>query len=317
MAIDHDQPREHLCEVAIPAHWRGERGARIDDKWLRISCVGRADGPVAVVLGGISADRFVARSQHGSGGWWADIVRAGGAIDLNRWRCVSLDFAPLSPATPVDLTTADYADLLAIALRGLEIERVDALVGASFGAMVGLAFAAREPARVGKLVAVSAGDRPRPMATALRRVQRRVLDLGLAVGEETTAVAIARELAMTTYRTADEFAARFDGPDAVESYLASRGAAYAAQNGAARYRTLSNAIDRHRVDAARIVAPSLLVGVAEDRLVPLADVAATRARLGGRARLEIISSVYGHDAFLKETAAIGAPIRAFLEETTQ
>jgi homoserine O-acetyltransferase len=63
---------------------------------------------------------------------------------------------------------------------------------------------------------------------------------------------------------------------------------------------LSESIDLHRVDTARIFVPTTAVAVREDQLVPLPDMRAMVARLPV-ARLHEISSIYGHDAFLKET----------------
>ena len=58
-------------------------------------------------------------------------------------------------------------------------------------------------------------------------------------------------------------------------------------------------IDLHRVDATRIFVPVTAIAVREDQLVPLGDMRAMVARLPN-AELHEISSVYGHDAFLKE-----------------
>jgi len=49
--------------------------------------------------------------------------------------------------------------------------------------------------------------------------------------------------------------------------------------------------------------PTTAVAVREDQLVPVTDMRRLVARLAN-ARLHEISSVYGHDAFLKETAQL-------------
>jgi homoserine O-acetyltransferase/O-succinyltransferase len=51
--------------------------------------------------------------------------------------------------------------------------------------------------------------------------------------------------------------------------------------------------------------PSTLIGIASDRLVPLADLCELQRRAGAPASLHVIDSRYGHDAFLKETGLIG------------
>jgi len=47
----------------------------------------------------------------------------------------------------------------------------------------------------------------------------------------------------------------------------------------------------------------VVVAVREDQLVPIGDMRALAARLP-RARLHELSSLHGHDAFLKEPAAL-------------
>ena len=75
--------------------------------------------------------------------------------------------------------------------------------------MVGLAFAAEFGDRLDSLIAISAAHRSDPLATAWRSIQRQIVALGLRHGDATQALALARGLAMTTYRTRDEFAERF------------------------------------------------------------------------------------------------------------
>jgi len=55
-----------------------------------------------------------------------------------------------------------------------------------------------------------------------------------------------------------------------------------------------------------------VVAVREDQLVPLADMRAMVTRLA-HGRLHEMSSVYGHDAFLKEAEQLRPIFRASLE----
>ncbi|MGH8258710.1 MAG: homoserine O-succinyltransferase MetX, partial [Steroidobacteraceae bacterium] len=154
-------------------------------------------------------------------------------------------------------------------------------------------------------------------------IQRRIVRFGIESGRATPAIELARALAMTTYRSSEEFAARFAGAPSregdemifpVERYLLARGRDYASRYRPESFLCLSESIDLHRVDATRVFVPTTAVAVREDLLVPLADMRAMVARLPA-ARLHEISSIYGHDAFLKETeslrpifhAALGSP----------
>jgi homoserine O-acetyltransferase len=175
--------------------------------------------------------------------------------------------------------------------------------------MVGLAFGERYPERVGHLLVIGASDRAHPMATAWRSVQRQIVRFALDCGRPKDGLQLARALAMSTYRSSEEFSARFNGAPVVdgerfifpvESYLFSRGGDYASRYRPESFLCLSESIDLHRVDAGRIFVPTTAVAVREDQLVPLSDMRAMVARLPV-ARLHELSSIYGHDAFLKET----------------
>ncbi|MGE0179480.1 MAG: hypothetical protein AB7O91_06645, partial [Sphingomonas sp.] len=155
----------------------------------------------------------------------------------------------------------------------------------------------------------------------VRELQRRIVALGRETGEEGEALAIARGLAMLTYRTPAEFGQRFAGgidtgdPLAASDpgrYLRARGDAYAAATPAGRFLSLSASIDRHRIDPAACRAPCLVIGAASDQLVLPAQLEQLAARLPD-ARLHLLDSLYGHDMFLKEAAKIGVLIADFLE----
>ncbi len=309
----------------LPLRFELERGGVLHGGQLAYELAGPDDGPLVVVLGGISAGRHVA--AHGDDprpGFFDDLVGPGRALDTARVRVLGIDFlggagASSGPsagpsADPTvgdpfpDVTPLDQANALACLLDQIGEARVHAFVGASYGGMVGLAFAARHPSRARKLVVIGAADRPDPLATAWRSVQRGIVALGSRSGAPTEALALARALAMATYRGRDELAARFAGaPAEVERYLLARGASFAASFDPAAYLVLSRSIDLHRVDPAAVAVPTTLVAFDSDQLVPLAQARALAAALGGGCELVELTSPFGHDAFLKETGAL-API---------
>ncbi len=282
---------------------------------------GPARSPVIAALGGISADRHLtATAGDPSPGWWQALIGPGRAIDTDRHRVLGIDWL-----TAIDrpVTTADQADGLARVMDHLAIDRLEAIVGASYGGMVALAFAVRYPTRVGRLVVLSAAHAPHPMATAHRVLQRRIVQLGLLAGVPTTGIAIARGLGITTYRSAGEFAERFaveprwveDVPRfPVEEYLEHGGRTFAARFDARRYLSLSESLDLHGVDPGAITTPTTLFGVVEDQLVPLWQLRELRDRHGGECRLHEAASRYGHDAFLKEIETVGGVVHAGLGE---
>jgi homoserine O-acetyltransferase len=221
------------------------------------------------------------------------------------------------------VTTVDQAAALALLLDHLGVQRAHAVIGASYGGMVALALAAAFPDRVDRIVALGAAHRAHPYATALRAVQRRVVRLGLHTGHTSEAVALARALAVTTYRTAAEFGERFDGPSTVrdgalrfpvEDYLDHQGRVFAETFSPYSFLRLSESIDLHAVDPARVLATTTLIAFENDGLVPAEQVRALAGEIAGPCTLHRIDSRFGHDAFLKEPAALTPLIAAALAE---
>ena len=186
--------------------------------------------------------------------------------------------------------------------------------------MVGMHLAATAPERVRALLTISAADQAHPFATALRATQRQAIELGERLGEPSAGVALARKLAIISYRTPQEFADRFSAPMTIdhgraqancESYLNHMGRRHSDRMTAVAYRRLSESIDLHRIDPALITIPSTFVAALSDQLVPSEDIE-TCARAAPDGRFVAIPSLYGHDAFLKEGAAVAPILSTFL-----
>ena len=288
---------------------------------------GNLNGPVVLVLGGISASRRVFSRDGGGEGWWNEVVGPGRALDSQRFAILGLDFVggsgessgPVIDSWPA-ISSYDQARAIAGLLDHLRLPRLRAIVGASYGAMVALAFGQLAPSRVDRLIVISGADQAHPMASAWRSVQRAIVRFSLRAGSPRDGMELARALAMSTYRSPEEFAARFrssprfEGTRAifpVEEYLFARGRDYAAKYRPASFICLSESIDLHAVDATKIPVPTEVVAVVEDQLVPIADMRALAARLPD-ARFHFLSSLHGHDAFLKEAEQL-RPILATLD----
>lgn len=300
--------------VAIPSDFTIGSGDRLDDGRVLLRRYGAADAPQIVALGGISAGRCVG----GDDGWWSAIVGAGQAIDTESFGVIGLDFAPMGDER-VRITPSDQARLLVLALDRLNISRLHAFVGASYGGMVGLALAQNAPDRLDRLIVIAASHKPSALGQAWRGVQRRIVEFGLANGDGAAGLSLARQLAMTTYRSAEEFEARFGagvdggGKGEVDRYLIARGDAYPAVVPPKRWLSLSEAIDRHESDPARIATPTTLVACPTDQLVPFSDVEELARRLPALRALHALPSIYGHDSFLKEADALRPIFAAALE----
>jgi len=171
------------------------------------------------------------------------------------------------------------------------------------------------------------------MATAWRSIQRSVVQLGEERGTPAEGLAIARALAMTTYRSADEFERRFDyrpesgNPDLaglginggavrfpVQDYLEARGGAFASAFDAASFLSLSTSIDLHSVDPGLVESPTTLVSFDTDALVPPWLVEEfTQEAPPGVCEHVTLDTIFGHDAFLKEPERVSSVLRAAIE----
>jgi homoserine O-acetyltransferase len=297
-----------------PRYGHGSREVEVRYLWS-----GAPGAPTVIVQGGISADRDVT-GVEGRAGWWSELAGEGCAIDLVSCRVLSIDW--LTPtelgADAAAVSSEDQADALAALVDALGIGRVAAFVGSSYGAMAGLAFAARHPHRLDRLVLLAGAHRSHPLSTAQRSIQRQIVRLGLAAGRADEALALARQLAMTTYRGGEEFSRRFGGEAEyrdgrfrfpVEDYLENAGRRFVERFDVQRFLALSESIDLHDVAPEAVQAPATLIGFPSDRLVPLADLCELQRRLRGPATLEVVDSPYGHDAFLKETGKLAPLLR--------
>ncbi len=313
------EARGFVFDLQLVLRHAGPRSVVVRGEWQ-----GPADAPLVVVAGGISANRHVAASPgNDEAGWWEAQVGPGRAIDTSRFRVLAIDWLGADGALDVALDSADQADALAVALDRLGVTRVAAFVGASYGAMVGLQFAARHGHRLGHLVAISGAHRAHPFASAWRALQRQCVALGRSEGGVAQGLALARQWAMLSYRTPEEFAARFDAPATLEGgsarcasqdYLEGCGRRFAARFTSTAFLRLSESIDLHAVDPASVTVPTTVVAIEEDRLVPLADLQALVENLGAPARLRQLRSSYGHDAFLKEEGAIAGILKDALAD---
>lgn len=263
------------------------------------------------------------------GGWRGSVIGPGKAVDTNRWAvlcpnllgsCYGTTFKrPLRRVGKADahptITTRDQAFLVFSLIESLGISSLSLVTGGSLGGMVALELAASFPPLFRAAVVFAAPAAHTAWAIGWNHVQRRALDAG---GPE-AGLAIARMAGMLTYRTPEEFEARFGrqgGADerfAVQSYLSRHGARLLARFDARSYRTLLDAMDAHDVGRGRGGAAAALapvgahltgVGIPGDGLYP-EDVVKGWVEEAGATYAELVST-HGHDGFLLEAEAAGA-----------
>lgn len=272
-------------------------------------------------------------SADAAGDWWAPLIGPGRALDTNRYGvlCANLlggrygSTGPTSadPATGAPygdrfpaLTPRDQARALWRLADALGIEGFALVTGGSLGGMVALEVALTRPGWVDVVAPIAAPATTGPMALAWNHIQLQLLE---RLGHD--GLALARQLAMTTYRSELDFEARFgrrverDGRWSIAAYLDHQGAKLRDRFDPFTYRTLVRAMDAHDIGRGRggIATALSVLARAGTRLVAtgipgdvLYGPAQVRALLdaaldaGVDARYREIRSAKGHDAFLVE-----------------
>jgi homoserine O-acetyltransferase len=245
------------------------------------------------------------------------------------------------------LTVRDQTLALKTLAGQLGIRRWAAVIGGSAGGMSALEYAVTYPDEVERLgllatCAVTSADQISLNTVQTEAIRMDPLFSGGDYYEQDEGpfrgLSLARRLALLSYRSPAEFNERFDrawqsgisplgegGRFAVESYLDFHGNKFTRRFDANSYVTLVEAMNSHDVTRDRgslkdvlatVTAKSLVVGIDSDRLFPL-EQQVTLAEylpnhLGGR-DAHVMSSPYGHDAFLIADAEVGELLRQLFD----
>jgi homoserine O-acetyltransferase len=303
--------------------------------------------------------------------WWPQLfVTEGndaGVFDLNH-HCVigtniigscygSTGPRDLNPATgkaygaefPL-VTVRDWTRAQAEFIRSLGIEKLYGVIGGSIGGMQAIQWAIDYPEMVARSVAIGAAPLS-AMGLALNHLQRQIIqnDPNWQDGKYSAdyppnaGLAIARALAMCSYKSAELFTERYSrrpnrsGEDPHRSlnerfdiggYLDYQGEIFTRRFDANAYLIITKAMDNfdpahgYLSEAAalsQITAQVLMVGISSDWLFPAQDVKSLSRRMaaaGVRVEYAELDSSHGHDGFLANAGDL-APIirRTFAVET--
>lgn len=293
----------------------------------------RHDGPPPGDAPQVLVVHALTGSADAAGDWWEPLIGEGRALDTRHVGVVCANLLggrygttgptslhprtgrPYGPAFPA-VTVVDQARAQWAVLDALGVKELALAVGGSLGGMVALEVALARPHAVRHVAPIAAPATIGPMAIAWNHLQVQLIDhLGLG------GLSLARQLAMTTYRSEVDFGHRFggaiedDGRPAIVSYLDHQGAKLVDRFDPATYRILVAAMDSHDIGRGRGGVPGALtrladggtrltgIGIVDDilygpRQVRVLVDAASAA--GVRAAYREISSTKGHDAFLVE-----------------
>jgi homoserine O-acetyltransferase len=293
----------------------------------------RHDGPPPGEAPQVVVVHALTGSADAAGDWWEPLIGPGRALDTDRigvlganllgGRYGSTGPTSIDPRTGrpygrdfPSVSTRDQARVQWALLDALGIDEIDLVVGGSLGGMVALEVALVRPSAVRHVVPMAAPAATGPMAVAWNHIQVELIDrLGDA------GLALARELAMTTYRSETDFDKRFgrsiepDGRPSIVSYLDHQGEKLVDRFDGDTYRSLAGAMDRHDIGAGRGGVEAALgtlavagtgltgVGIVDDILYGPRQVRALIAAASAAsvtAHYRELASTKGHDAFLVE-----------------
>lgn len=273
------------------------------------------------------------------GDWWGPLLGPGRALDTTRHAVLAANllgscYGSTSPIPWQEahgrrfplLSSLDLARAHLPLLEHLGVERLALATGGSLGGMIALQWGRVSPVPVDRLVVFAAPAATSAQAIGWNAAQRMAIEADPAWQDgrypsgrgPAAGLAAARAVAMITYRSAAEFAARFGRASTrhperfdADHYLRRQGDKLVARFDAASYVALTHAMDLHDVGdlaaAARATAERVRevvgVGVDSDILYYPSEVRAwveAYRAAGANARYVEIASLHGHDAFLIE-----------------
>ena len=277
--------------------------------------------------------------------WWPEMVGPGKAIDTekNFVACVNMlgsaygseGPARVNPETGklwlLDFPKVTVRDMIAASIvvrKTLGITAIDMLIGSSIGGFQAVEWAITEPEIFRRCFFIATAPRISPYLSASMEAQRMALEADQTfreakdLGGGAAGVKCARAQALISYRCFEGYGiTQFEAdPDTL---FAGRAASYERYQGeklvrrnfdAYSYYTLCNAMDSHNVgrgrggvEAAlsRIKARTTVVSIDTDSIFPPQESAVWARWIPGADYMEI-SSRFGHDGFLLETARLTA-----------
>ncbi len=278
--------------------------------------------------------------------WWPGLVGSGKLLDPARYFIVCANMlggcygstGPLSinPLTdkpwyhsfPV-LTNRDMVQAFQLLQAHLGIRSISLLLGGSMGGQQALEWAVTQPEAVKRLLLLATNAQHSPWGIAFNESQRMAIAADASWQQSTPeageqGLKVARTIGMLSYRTWQIYNERQADADTEKlghyraaTYQQYQGQKLADRFNAFTYYRLSQAMDSHHIGRGRgsaelalqrVKASTLVIGVDSDILFPVEE-QAYLAKYIPEARLEVISSVYGHDGFLVEAPAIAKAMR--------
>ena len=301
------------------------------------------------------------RSPDGQLGWWDGIVGEGKAFDPSKHFIICSNFlgscygttgpTSINPRTGKrygstfpQMTVRDIVRVQRELMNRLGVRWLKAVIGGSLGGMQVLEWAVMFPEVVDSIIPIATAARHSAWCIGLNEVARLgiLTDPAWNGGNYTEqpehGLALARMIAMITYRSRESFEKKFGqarqdqaigrgtfdelSPAGfqIESYLRYQGEKLVDRFDAATYVAITRAMDLHDVAKGRgplaevlgrVRTKTLSIGINTDVLYPAEEQQEIAALIPG-AEYREIDSPHGHDAFLIEIEKLNGLIRNFL-----
>ncbi|MEJ2603962.1 MAG: homoserine O-acetyltransferase [Gammaproteobacteria bacterium] len=340
----HISPETRFRELSGP--FRLESGAIVDSPVVAYRTWGQPNRDASNAV-------LVCHALTGSAdvdAWWAGMLGPGRALDPERDFVVCSNVlggcygtsGPLSPSPGGNgrlgsdfprVTVRDMVHLQARLLDALGIERLSLVIGPSLGGMQALEWAACYPERVEAIAPIGVSARHSAWCIGISEAQRQAIQRDPAWldghypedAPPRQGMAVARMMAMVSYRSWDNLDSRFGRDRAsddlfqVESYLRYQGDKLVDRFDAVAYVRLTQAMDSHDLGRGRgeleavlagIRQPALVVSVSSDVLYPPHEQLQLAEHMPA-ARYEVLDTPHGHDGFLIDLEELGSLVADF------
>lgn len=285
--------------------------------------------------------------------WWEPLLGSGKALDPNcdfivcsniLGSCygttgptsINPESGMIYGASFPSITIRDMVHLQHELVEALGIQSLQLIIGGSLGGMQVLEWALLYPEKVKVIAPIAISGRHSAWCIGLSEAQRQAIYADpqwqggnyLVEQQPTQGLAVARMMAMSTYRSWKSFAVRFgrqykskqpSEQFAITNYLQYQGKKLVERFDANTYITLTHAMDSHDVAhhgqdyesvIQNILQPCLVVGIDSDILYPITE-QQELADLIPNAEIAWMESIHGHDSFLIDMAALNDLIVSF------